>query len=411
MPLRGRFISSDGARWTGPEVVVPFAFIVFSLVALIATLSVTEMVRVFAHRMSAVDVPGGRRVHRRPTARLGGLGIYWGFYVALALATYGSPLWNDGPHAGEPGMIGMMAGSSLLLLVGAMDDIYGLRATVKLGFQCIAALLLYGFGWRVESIGIPGAIAFSVGPFSLPLTVFWVLLVTNAVNLIDGLDGLACGVALVATLAMCTLLAPIGGPLLVAAAALAGALAGFLWFNLNPALIFMGDAGSLFVGFVLAALSLRASQLTASGAFPVGPALLLAVPLADTGFAVLRRTLAAARSATSFGEFLRETSTRVFAPDGHHIHHRLVRAGYSTRRAVLWLWTAAAGFAVAGCVMLRDPVLGTLLSGVLVILALRASRALRARALAPLPAPHSIERTAAALAEATEMAEPPRRAA
>src|SRR5439155_26241124 len=128
---------------------VPFAWIVFALVALIATLSVTEMVRVFAHRLRAVDRPGGRRVHRRPTARLGGLGIYWGFYVALGLATYGNPIWSH-PFCGEdPGMIGMMVGSSLLLLVGVMDDVYGLKAAIKLMFQTGAALVPYRVGLDV----------------------------------------------------------------------------------------------------------------------------------------------------------------------------------------------------------------------------------------------------------------------
>src|SRR5207249_9216626 len=117
---------------------VALAWIVFALVALIATLSVTDMVRVFAHRLRAVDSPGGRRVHRRPTARLGGLGIYWGFYVAMALATYGHPSWSDPFHGEDVGMIGMMLGSGLLLLVGVADDVYGLRATAKLVCQFVA---------------------------------------------------------------------------------------------------------------------------------------------------------------------------------------------------------------------------------------------------------------------------------
>jgi UDP-GlcNAc:undecaprenyl-phosphate GlcNAc-1-phosphate transferase len=390
--------------------VVPFAFIVFSLVALIATLSVTEMVRVFAHRLSAVDVPGGRRVHRRPTARLGGLGIYWGFYVALGLATYGNPLWSDAFHGTDSGMIGMMVGSSLLLLVGVMDDIYGLKATLKLAFQIVAALLLYGFGWRVEAIGLPGIGTIEVGIASLPLTLGWVLLVTNAVNLIDGLDGLACGLALVATLSLCVMLAPVGGPLLMAAAALAGALLGFLWFNLNPALIFMGDAGSLFVGFVLAAMTLRTGQIVAPGSFPVVSVLLLAVPLFDTGFAIARRSRAAARSSTSTLDFVRQVKSRVFAPDGQHVHHRLVRAGYSTRRAVAWLWAAAASFAVVGCVLLRDTVLGTLMLVLAGGLAARSMKSMRARIAESVPTQRPLPLTAV-LGGDGESAETRRRAA
>lgn len=381
--------------------VVPFSFILFSLVALIATLSVTEMVRVFAHRLSAVDVPGGRRVHRRPTARLGGLGIYWGFYVALGLATYGSPLLSDSFHGGDdPGMIGMMVGSSLLLLVGVMDDIYGLKATVKLGFQIVAALLLYQFGWRVETLGLPGVGTLPLGLFSLPVTLLWVLFVTNAVNLIDGLDGLACGVALVATVSICAILVPIGGPLLLASAALAGALLGFLWFNLNPALIFMGDAGSLFVGYVLAAMSLRVGQLASSEAFPIVPLLLLSVPVFDTSFAILRRARAARRETSSALEFLARVKERVFAPDGLHVHHRLVRAGYSTRRAVFLLWAAAVLFAMVGCLMLRDGILGLLLFAGSGSLVLRFLKSLRARLADATPAPLAVPLPTVALAHA-----------
>jgi UDP-GlcNAc:undecaprenyl-phosphate GlcNAc-1-phosphate transferase len=378
--------------------VVPFAFVVFSLVALIATLSVTEMVRVFAHRLSAVDRPGGRRVHRRPTARLGGLGIYWGFYVAMGLATYGHPFWSDPFHGDDPGMIGMMVGSSMLLIVGVMDDVYGLKATLKLGFQIGAALLLYGFGWRVDTLGLPGLGAVPIGPLSLPVTLLWVLLVTNAVNLIDGLDGLACGVSLVATLAVCVLLIPTGGPLLLAAAALAGSLLGFLWFNLNPALIFMGDAGSLFVGFVLSAMTLRAGQLATPDSFPVVSALLLVVPLFDTCFAIGRRSVAAARGSRSLLQFVREVKSQVFAPDGRHVHHRLLAAGYSTRRAVVMLWGASAAFAMAGCVLLRDPILAALLVAGLVLLAWRSIRIVRIRAAKAVPPPRTIPLPAVALA-------------
>jgi UDP-GlcNAc:undecaprenyl-phosphate GlcNAc-1-phosphate transferase len=370
--------------------VVPFAWVLFALIAMIATVSVTELVRVFAHRLRAVDRPGGRRVHRRPTARLGGLGIYWGFYVAMGLATYGHPIWREAFRGDDFGMIGMMAGSSLLLIVGVMDDVYGLKATLKLGFQFCAALMLYAFGWRVESIGLPGLGALPVGWFSLPLTLMWVLLVTNAVNLIDGLDGLASGVALVATLATCFLLAPVGGPLLLAAAALAGALLGFLWFNLNPALIFMGDAGSLFVGFLLAAMTLRAGQLSSPTAFPLVSALLVIVPLFDTVDAIRRRSRAAAREAGSWSQFLREVRGRVFTPDGFHVHHRLIRAGFTTRRAVALLWAAAATFAISACLLPHDPALGAISIVLFGVMGWRANRAVESRAAAatavrPLP--------------------------
>ena len=334
--------------------------------ALIGTLSATEFIRVLAIRLRAVDQPGGRRVHRRPTARLGGLGIYWGLCAALGLATYGQAHWAAPLHSFDPGllgMLGMLIGGGCLLIVGLLDDVHGMAAITKLGCQAAAALMLYAFGWRVETVGLPLIGAWPVGALSLPLTVGWVVLVTNALNLIDGLDGLACGVALAASVAAAALLWHTQGPALLAAVALAGALAGFLWFNLSPALIFMGDAGSLLVGFALAAITLRAGQVASHQAFPLVPAVLLAVPLFDTFDAIRRRTVSAARVSSSILNFLSEALRRVLSPDGLHVHHRLIRAGLSTRRAVALLWGAAASFALSGCMMGHDLGLGLLVLG------------------------------------------------
>jgi UDP-GlcNAc:undecaprenyl-phosphate GlcNAc-1-phosphate transferase len=294
-----------------------------------------------------------------------------------------------------------------------MDDVYGLKAAVKLAFQIGAALILYAFGWRVETLGLPGIGAWPVGDLSLAITLAWVLLVTNALNLIDGLDGLACGLALVATFGVCMLLSPSEGPMLLAAAALAGALLGFLWFNLNPALIFMGDAGSLFVGFVLAAMTLQAGQNAGPGAFPLVPALLLAVPLFDTLLAIARRTRAAARQSSSLVQFLREVRARVFAPDGLHVHHRMVRSGLSTRRAVGSLWLVGIGFAAAACLMVRDPILGAMLLVGSVGLSWRGFAIVSARVEAAQPAPRALTLPVIPLAHAEpgEAAESSRRAA
>jgi UDP-GlcNAc:undecaprenyl-phosphate GlcNAc-1-phosphate transferase len=330
------------------------AWIVFGLVALIATLSVTELVRVLAHRMRAVDSPGGRRVHRRPTARLGGLGIYWGFYFALSIAGFLPRL----DVTADQGLIGVLIGSSLLLVVGMLDDIRGVPALSKLAFQMLAAVVLYQWGWRVEHLGLPGLGSWTVGVLSLPLTVVWVVAVTNAFNLIDGLDGLAAGIALVAAVAICALAAP-GHPIVtLLAAALIGALAGFMWFNLSPALIFMGDAGSLFVGFVVAALTLRAGTLGPDGTFPLVPALVVAVPLLDTGIAILRRARGPRPKSMSGLAFVRDALRRVFVPDGQHVHHRLILAGLSTRQAVAALWLLALAFAAAGVTLARTPAVG-----------------------------------------------------
>lgn len=330
-------------------------YLVAALTALLATLSVTELVRATALRLRAVDRPGGRRVHRRPTARLGGLGIWWGLVLALGVFTYGHPSVRAAVTPTDPGLFGLLAGASAMLIVGLLDDLHSLAALHKLGLQTGAALVLVALGWRVETLGVPGVGTIAVGVWSVPLTVAWVVLVTNAVNLIDGLDGLACGLALVASLATAAMLAPGGGPLLLVAAALCGALAGFLWFNLSPALIFMGDAGSLLVGFLLAGLTLRAGQIASPEAFPLVPGLLLAVPLYDTLEAVRRRTAAAARESHGLLHFVVAARARVFAPDGHHLHHRLLRAGLSVRRAAGLLWSTAAAFALTALALLWAP--------------------------------------------------------
>jgi UDP-GlcNAc:undecaprenyl-phosphate GlcNAc-1-phosphate transferase len=337
------------------------------IVALLATLSGTQMVRVTALRLRAVDSPGGRRVHRRTTPRLGGLGIFWGFAGSLLLVIYGNPEWRHVLAGKELGLLGILGGAGLMLVVGLLDDLHGLAATVKLGVQIGAAVLLWGCGWRVEFLGLPGFEAWPVGAFSLPLTVGWVVLVTNALNLIDGLDGLAGGVALIASVAACFILPPEATLARVTALALTGALLGFLWFNFNPALIFMGDTGSLFVGFVLSAITLRIGQVSSQESFPLVPALLLAVPLTDTVYAIVRRTLRAARQARSPGQFLHGVRTSLFAPDRGHVHHLLLEAGFSTRRAVALLWGTGALFAISGWLFALHSPAGLSLVAVLVV--------------------------------------------
>jgi UDP-GlcNAc:undecaprenyl-phosphate GlcNAc-1-phosphate transferase len=373
----------------------PFAAGVMALVALFATLTATEIVRLFAHLLSAVDRPGGRRVHGRPTARLGGLGIFWGFSVALLVGVYGFGARFRGEALG---VIGMVTGAGLLLIVGMVDDVRNLRPALKLGFQIGAGALLHVSGWGVTSVGVPGIGSFETGWWSLACTVGWVVLVTNALNLLDGLDGLACGVALVAALALCAWMAPESRPLLLMSAALAGALAGFLWFNVNPAQIFMGDAGSLVVGFVLSALTLRSGQVADPDAFPIVPMCLVAVPLLDTLDTIRRRTTEALRvhvrlrvvdrAERSPRRLIGGVVGRLLAADSMHIHHRLVRRGWSIRRAVAVLWLAAAIGAAVGLTIAVAPVFG----GILAIGAL-ASAGLMSRMVRtpsrpmPLPAP------------------------
>ncbi len=325
-------------------------WVVGFVVALAATLSATQFVRVTALLLSAVDRPGGRRVHLRPTARLGGLGIFWGFASALLLVIYGNPSWKPILAGRELELLGLLGGSGLLLILGLIDDVRGLGPKIKVAVQVVAAILLWSAGWRVEQIGIPGLGSIAVGNLSLPLTVCWMVFVTNAFNLIDGLDGLACGVAMTIAIAVVCMPGADTGCVLLAVTALSGALLGFLWFNFNPALIFMGDSGSLFVGFVLSAVTLRAGSHM-PGAFPLVPVLLLALPIADAAAAIVRRSTSAIRDVRAGGSLMRAAAARVFTADRGHLHHVLILAGFTTRRAVLMLWTASGSFTVAAWVV------------------------------------------------------------
>ncbi len=334
-------------------------------VALLGAITATELVRVIAVRLRIVDQPGGRRVHRRPTPRLGGIGIVWGF--ACALGTLAVVTGAHGPLALEHGpVLALLVAAGLMGLTGQVDDRVNLPALAKLVLCIVASLVLWAGGWRVDRLGVPGLFEVTLGVWSLPVTLAWSVLVINAVNLIDGLDGLAGGIGVMACFAV--LLAPGLSPAeRMVAVALGGALLGFLWFNLHPALIFMGDAGSLFTGVVLAALTLRAASSDTVGAFPLVPALLLAVPLGDTSFAILRRSWAGARESASLFGFVRALPRRVFTADRGHVHHQLQDAGLSPRRSAAVLWAVALSFGLAAVACTRLGAWGTGLTVGLVV--------------------------------------------
>lgn len=325
-------------------------------VSLVGALTATELVRVLAVRLRAVDQPGGRRLHRRPTPRLGGIGIAWGFGCGLAFLTAVSG--HSGPlaHAGTE-LLALLFAAGLMGAIGHADDRWQLSSSPKLVACVVAALLLWAGGWRAETVGIPGVGQWALGMWSLPVTIAWVVLVTNAMNLIDGLDGLAGGVGLLACVGY-LMLPGLGAAERMVAVSLAGALLGFLWFNLHPALIFMGDAGSLFAGVVVAALALHPPTGVPTGWFPLMPVLLLAVPLADTSHAIGRRLFAAAREASSPWAFVRSAPRRMFTADRGHVHHLLQAAGFSPRRAAALLWAAAFSFVVTASSFARGGLVG-----------------------------------------------------
>jgi len=296
-------------------------------VALVVGLFVTPLVRSAAHRLELFDMPGGRKVHQVPVPRLGGVAMAIAFGVAIGLATLASPDLGETAGLRPNRAPAILAGVGLLFVVGIVDDVRGMRAMVKLGFQIAAAVVAWWLGLSLDRIFLPWAIV-DLGPLALPITVAWIVGVINAVNLIDGLDGLASGVAL-SVLGAFGLLAAVDGvdPTLPIIAATVGAAVGFLAYNLHPATIIMGDTGSMFLGFVVAAVGI---SLTQDGVRPVAPwvpIVALGIPLLDTVWAIVRRT--------ARGEAF-------FVADRGHIHHLLLRGGLSQRDAMLTL-TALSG--------------------------------------------------------------------
>ncbi len=307
-------------------------------VALVVGLFVTPIVRAAAHRAGLLDEPGGRKIHRVPVPRLGGVGMAIAFGIALGAATLASPDLGASGILSPNRAPAILAGVSVLVVIGIIDDTRGMSALLKLALQVGAAVLAWTLGLRMDLLFFPWGVI-EVGVLSLPLTVAWIVGVINAVNLIDGLDGLASAVVL-SVLAAFGLLAARDGvdPTLPIIAATSGAAFGFLAYNLHPASIIMGDTGSMFLGFVVAAIGISLTQDGGSPVAPYVPLIALGLPIMDTIWAVLRR---AARGGA------------IFVADRGHIHHQLLRAGLSQRDAMLILTAVAAALAALAVLVAR----------------------------------------------------------
>ncbi len=310
-------------------------YAIVALVAALVTLAVTPLARLAGARWGIVSRPGGRHVHTGVIPRIGGVAMFAGFGAAVVTEYLGERLWGWAPvltRLGRP-VVGVLIGITTVFLVGVLDDVIDLKPGQKLLGQIAAAGIVIAFGVKISLISNPfGGGIILLGVLAYPITLFWIVGFANVINLIDGLDGLAAGVTAIASLSFLVL--SVQSNVLVAAAlaaALLGACLGFLRYNFNPASIFMGDSGALFLGFTLACISLLGVIKSVAAITLVVPLLIIGVPIFDTLSAIIRRS--------THGQPIQMA-------DKGHIHHRLLGRGFNQRQTVLiiYVWSIALAF-------------------------------------------------------------------
>jgi UDP-GlcNAc:undecaprenyl-phosphate GlcNAc-1-phosphate transferase len=330
-------------------------YLTLFLISLASSLFATPVIRRLAQRHGWLDVPkDARRVHAVPIPRLGGVAVFASVMLALAVLPLVDNLVTRQLAGQWQGVVAVLASSTLVFLFGVYDDLKGTSAKWKFVAQGAAAVLLYYMGGRVDAVTIP-----FVGSFELPpvlgfgVTLLWVVGISNAFNLIDGMDGLATGASLFAALVMLGVSLVNGRVLVtVVSIALVGALIGFLRYNFNPASIFLGDSGALFIGFLLAALSVTGTQKASTVVAVAIPLMAFALPVIDTGFSIARRFV---------------SGKPLFEGDREHIHHKLLERGWSQRRVAFALYGVCAFFGLIALLFTSDGGAGKLTGLVLLI--------------------------------------------
>lgn len=288
----------------------------------LTVIAVTPLVIKFAIKIGAIDKPNERKVHTRIMPRLGGLAIV----IGVTVGYFVGGIYHEK-------VTGITVGAILIVLIGMLDDLYELSPRIKFLGQLLAACLVVASGLKVELLSIPFIGKFDIGIWSYPVTVFWIVGITNAINLIDGLDGLSAGISAIGIATIATL-AGMAGKMLIFTLSLIilGSIIGFLFYNFHPAKIFMGDTGALFLGYAISVLSLLGLYKSVTLFSFVVPVIILGVPIFDTTFAIIRRIV---------------NRKPISAPDKSHLHHRLLALGFSHRNTVLLIYCFGIMFGVS----------------------------------------------------------------
>ncbi|MGE7022728.1 MraY family glycosyltransferase [Solibacillus cecembensis] len=310
------------------------------IVAFLASILLTPLVKRLAIRIGAVDAPNYRKVHARIMPRLGGLAIYAAFMIGIILLKVVTGFQSEYLYA-------ILIAASIIVLTGVIDDMREISAKAKLLGQIVAAcIVVFGGGIHIQIVNLPFGGELSFGWLGIPLTIIWIVGITNAINLIDGLDGLAAGVSTIALITMAATAMLLGDGIVIALASiLAAATIGFLFFNFHPAKIFMGDTGALFLGFMISVIALLGLKNVTVIAFVI-PVIMLGVPISDTFFAIVRRF----RMKQKWSD-----------PDKSHLHHRLLDLGFSHRQVVLLIYAMAAMFGLFAIIFSMASVWGAIL--------------------------------------------------
>lgn len=338
-----------------------FALLI-TIVSFFVCYTLTKTILYISHRFNVFDFPEKRRVHTQPTPRLGGVGFICAFLISIVILFYFKPNLYQ-VSKGNPSFFAILIGLTLTFLLGIIDDLNNLKAKYKLFYQIAIAIIVVLLGFKVRYIALSASYTIDLNFFSLPITVIFLVGLQNAFNFIDGIDGLAGGVAWI-TLASIAILSffislPILGWLSLI---LIGSLSAFLIFNWSPAKIFMGDSGSLSLGFILACFSqFPGSQQNVP--YPVYVVFLfLSLPILDTGIALSRRAIKhldsfhfRPHSLKQSWSFMKQLFKKIMKPDGDHIHHRLLRRYLSHKKVALTCYKLAFFGSLCACLCTQAP--------------------------------------------------------